>query len=757
MMELLAPAGGREALIAAVQNGADAVYLGTGAFNARRSADNFAGEKLREAVEYCHARGVKVHVTLNTLVRGDEMEALEQSVREIASSGADAFLVQDPGVAQTVKAMAPHAALHASTQMAVHNVQGVRFLKEKGFDRIVLAREMDFEEIAACAREGIEVEAFIHGALCVACSGQCLMSSLIGGRSGNRGMCAQPCRLPWRMGEREGYLLSTRDLMGLEMLDRYREAGVASLKIEGRLKRPEYVATVTGIYRRALDGKEPTHEDVEELRQIFSRGGFTRGYGPGVEDRSLMWHLRPDHAGVQVGESRSNGTVFAAKPLEKADTLFLEGPEGTSIPLHTDAAMGEQIRFPKAVRGMRLIRMTSEKQMRSARESMQGEHRLTDVDACLTIRPGETGLEVSDGIRSACISGALPVPASGAGSDPDRIRAQLMKTGGTPYRMRNVEIRMEPGLYLPVSEVNRLRREALEELARKRCPQAEPVLEMPPDPEEEPTALPERLRLCVRSGSVKALSEARKAGADELIFAPEDLRKLDAALELGRFRLALPAVMRAEELERLREWAIMHRDRIVGAELSNVGQLGLSWPGEITAGWQLNLMNDRARRAVGAERFIPSVELTSAQIARMGGRKELLVGGRIPLMFLRHCPRRATEQVPGKHRDCRICDSAEPLPPMRDRTGAEFPLKRIAFESGCVIRVDNSVPLMLLKRRNALPPAEAWQLIVTEEDAADLTRLYRLALDGSDPAADPAWERIIGRGYTTGHYFRGVE
>ena len=252
-MELLAPAGDMDALRAAVQNGADAVYLGAGGFNARRNAANFEGDALKAAIDYCHARDVKVHVTLNTLVREDELRALENAIGEINQAGADAMIVQDFGVARAVRRIAPEIQLHASTQMAAHNAHAAAFLKAQGFHRAVLARELTFEEMAACAACGIEIEAFVHGALCVACSGQCLMSSLVGGRSGNRGLCAQPCRLPWRLDDSEGYLLSTRDLCGIDDLACLRDAGVNSLKIEGRLKRAEYVAVTVAAYRRALD------------------------------------------------------------------------------------------------------------------------------------------------------------------------------------------------------------------------------------------------------------------------------------------------------------------------------------------------------------------------------------------------------------------------------------------------------------------------------------------------------------------------
>ena len=379
-MELLAPAGDESALVAAVQNGADAVYLGTGAFNARRNAANFDGDALDRAVAYCHARGVKVHVTLNTLVTPGELPALEAAIDAIDRSGADAVIVQDFGVARAVVERAPRLQLHASTQMAVHNRQGVAFLAQNGFHRAVLAREMTFGEMAECAAQGIEIETFVHGALCVACSGQCLMSSLVGGRSGNRGLCAQPCRLPWKLDGHEGYLLSTRDLCGLYDLARLRDAGVGSLKIEGRMKRAEYVAVTVAAYRRALDalyeGREIDLEAQREaLLQMFNRGGFTRGYGPGVAEADLMYPERPNHIGVVVGRCRKKGEVALAADVENADALVLRREGSEDAPVKLAGRAGDGVKCPAARPGDELVRLVSAAQLRAARESWEGEHR----------------------------------------------------------------------------------------------------------------------------------------------------------------------------------------------------------------------------------------------------------------------------------------------------------------------------------------------------------------------------------------------
>ena len=405
-MELLAPAGDMDALRAAVQNGADAVYLGTGTFNARRHAGNFDGDGLNEAVAYCHARGVKVHVTVNTLVRQDELEALFDTIRQVNMSGADAVIVQDFGAARAIRTIAPDVALHASTQMAAHNVQAARFLRAQGFDRVVLAREATFDDMGACAAAGIETEVFVHGALCVACSGQCLMSSLVGGRSGNRGLCAQPCRLPWRLDGREGYLLSTRDLCALDDLPRLRQAGVASLKIEGRLKRAEYVAVTVAAYRRALNALyagETLDTDAlrEDLKQMFNRGGFTRGYGPGMEERTLMYPQRPNHIGVPVGRATRRGEVALDAPVDPADALVLRrGDE--DVPVRLSGGAGERAACPKARPGDALVRLVSEAQMKRARDSFDGERRARPVTMQAALKVGEPArLTVTDGVHTA--------------------------------------------------------------------------------------------------------------------------------------------------------------------------------------------------------------------------------------------------------------------------------------------------------------------------------------------------------------------
>jgi len=756
-MELLAPAGGREALIAAVQNGADAVYLGAGAFNARKSADNFDGDALAEAVAYCHERGVKVYVTLNTMVRQDELEKLEETIEHIYMSGADAFIVQDFGVAEAVRRMAPDAALHASTQMAVHNRQGVEYLAKRGFDRVVLAREMEFEEIRECAKVGVELEVFGHGALCVSCSGQCLMSSIIGGRSGNRGMCAQPCRLPYEMDGVEGYLLSTRDLMGLDILDMYIRAGVSSLKLEGRLKRPEYVAVITDAYRRAMDGAAINADDVDDVRQIFNRGGFTHGYGPGAEEKTLMYRVRPNNAGVVVGRCDKKGKIKLDRPVEQADMLELQGRTGErAVKLAGDK--GALVDCKEALPGDRLVRFVSDVQLRKARESYSGENRGKTAAAHMTLRVGQPAcLRVECGGESAEAVGGIVEPARGKPLDRERVIAQLKKTGGTSYEFAEVVLDGDDTAFIPVSELNRLRREALDALTARYTGFTRQAGRMGDTSAGDISQ--DRCLLRAQSGDVQALRLAKENGADEIVFAPEDMRRLDDALVLDSFYLALPQVMRAEELEKINKWANAHADRITGVYLANVSHLGFEWPGKRIADHAMNIANNITLSQLDVDMITPSVELTARQISALGGKKDIIVYGKLPLMQLRHCPNRAAHDMPGKHRDCRACDApgAKPLSDMTDRTGASFSLRRMAYDSGCVIQLLNSVPLMLLRRMDRLPRASAWRMLITREDAIAATRLHRAALDGENFRELGQWKAFDEMKSTTGHYFRGVE
>lgn len=760
-------------MVAAVQCGADAIYLGAGDFNARKNANNFDGE-LESAIGYCHARNVKAYVTLNTMVRQDEIHRLEATIEEICRAGADGVIVQDFGTARAVRQMAPALPLHASTQMAAHNAQAVDFLVQQGFARVVLAREMDYDEIARCANRGAELEVFVHGALCVSCSGQCLMSSMIGGRSGNRGLCAQPCRMKYSMDGREGHLLSTKDLCGLDGLANLLQAGANSLKIEGRLKRPEYVAQTVSTYRHALDALQKGEAfdqaaAMADLKQMFNRGGFTRGYGFKLEDSELMYSPRPNHLGVEIGACRRTGEMDLYLPTDARDVLVLRRSDSEDIPLHPGALPTGRVSIAEARQGDHLVRLVSQAQMRAAQNSFDGEKKKFPIDMQLTLNPGAPAeLIVQDDRFTAIHTGETVQTAQSRPADPQRIRAQMEKLGDTIFILRNYQAQIDANAFMPVSALNALRRAAVEKLfaLRMGAPHACGALQTP---QIQPTAkrMPE---LIAQSSQPEILQIALDAGADAVAYAPEDLRirALNEHLDQlpDRFDLVLPPVMAQTTLDQINLWANAHGDRIRRTLLSNVGQLGMPWPGERTGDYPLNIANDLSIAQLADWEipvYTPSIELNRAQISVLGGRRQLVVYGSVPLMHLRHCPLRAAGALPGKHCDCRRCDACAAgdrinAKAIVDRTGAAFPLRRIASDEGCVIQLRNSAKLMLLRKAASLPASEAWRMLLDESDPIEaIVALHRAAIEGQNPRDCDAWQWIEGMNTTTGHYFRGAE
>ena len=412
-MELLSPAGHWEAMVAAVQSGADSVYFGCGGFNARRGAKNFTPEELSPAVAYCHLRGVKVYLTVNTLVTDRELAAAGDLLRQASRAGVDAVIVQDWGLAALAREIVPDLPLHGSTQMTVHSLAGVEAAAKLGMGCVVLSREVSREDMAhICRSSPIKIEVFAHGALCMCYSGQCAMSALIGGRSGNRGACAQPCRLPYRLDEgKAGHPLSLKDACLVSHLRELRDMGVSILKLEGRMKRPEYVAVVTGIYARLLrEDRLPTGEELRELEQAFSRQGFTDDYwrgrpGPG------MFGVRPE------GER-------APEELFQAARAAYSREDRRTVPVAMEAAV------------------------------------LAGAPARLTVTDGEG--------RSAAAQGPVPEAARTRPLTAGDLEARLGKTGGTVFRPERVRVQVEEGLSLPASAVNALRRDALDRLAELR-------------------------------------------------------------------------------------------------------------------------------------------------------------------------------------------------------------------------------------------------------------------------------------------------
>ena len=583
MTELLAPAGSKEALIAAVQNGADAVYLGVDDFNARRGARNFSLEDLRPTVAWCHLYGVKVYLTLNTIVNDRELRALAAVARAASAAGVDAVLVQDWGVLDTLRRVAPDLPLHASTQMTVHTLSGVRECARLGITRAVLARELSREQIREiCRQSPIEVEVFAHGALCMCWSGQCAMSAVIGQRSGNRGLCAQPCRLPYN----GGHPLSLRDNNLADYVPELMDMGVACLKLEGRMKRPEYVAAVTGIYARLIrEHRRPTDEERRQLAEAFSRDGFTDGYytdnkGP------AMFGVRPANA---------------------------RWPEEWFARLRADYESGELRKVP--------VRL-------SASVTAGAPIALTAADG--------------DG-HSVTVTGPVPETARTRSVTAEEIEARLRKTGGTAFAVTDCAVTAHDGLAVSAAALNALRRDAVEALSAARTAVPERRTGSFPEPErcENPTAPPQLTVSLLRAEQLTdALADVRPA----LVSLPiDELMRVDPAPYLDRTRLCavLPRIYRTADEERLRaQLAALEARGVSAVGIGNLGHFALvrdcklEKRGELS----LNVYNSAALRFLreqGLDAAAVSFELRREQVRDL--RKclpcEMVIYGRLPLMI----------------------------------------------------------------------------------------------------------------------------
>ncbi len=491
-IELLAPAGTWEALEAAVNAGADAVYLGGKAFGARAYASNFDREEMKKAVYFCHMHHVRLYVTVNTLVDDKELPELEDYLVFLHNVGVDGIIVQDMGVIRAAQKLVPGLPLHASTQMTVTNSAGVRFAAEHGIVRVVPARELSLTDLKKASDTGLEIEAFIHGALCVCYSGQCLMSSLIGGRSGNRGRCAQPCRLPYTLVDKNGkdllagkdagqYLLSPKDLNTLRVLPQMIDAGVVSYKIEGRMKRPEYVAVVVDAYRRAMDSYkrgayEVPEKDLANIEQIFNRD-FTTAYLEKRQGRLMMSDRRPNNRGVLIGRVQNihagDGLEFWVKVGGRVGTV-VNGLRVNGAVVETAAAGTlAEIDVPKGVRLNDRVFRTLDSELMAYAGQFYGEKNKKRIPVTATViahmgSPLTVMLTDADGNTGSGLTDFIAEPARKHALDEAAVRKQVDRLGTTEYKLEKLETEMDAGIMVPMSEINEARRKACEALDQAR-------------------------------------------------------------------------------------------------------------------------------------------------------------------------------------------------------------------------------------------------------------------------------------------------
>ena len=667
-IEILAPVGSEEMLHAAVFSGADAVYLGFSGFNARTGAGNFDADSLKEAVRFCHARGVKVHVALNTTVYGGELASLCDAIRAVAASGADAVICQDLAVATLIGKIAPQLPRHGSTQMSVHTLQGALELKELGFTRVVLARELSLPEVEQITRHcGIETECFVHGALCMCVSGQCYMSAFLGGRSGNRGSCAGPCRLPFEANAlpegKPGRLhhLSLKDNSVIDKLDQLQAIGVASAKIEGRLRTPEYVAAAVSA---CLAGREGRAYDRDLLKNAFSRSGFTSGYLDGKID----------------------GTMFGVR--SEADAELTK----KTLPALRELYRRERSRVP----------------VRMKLEIEEGGEKLTVTDA--------------DGNKAFAYGDFEPQPAR---ADPtESLKRSLAKTGGTPFAAENIEVEMDEGpWFVPGSTVNELRREALDALLKKReVLRPWPVQDVELEPLPQRTLPPHRT-LRARFERWDQVPEQALSGVEYLILPIEQADRVPREWR-SKTILELPrAMFGALEQDTARRIAATQDAGFAGYEASNIAHLRLCRGLPLSGGFGLNITNNAAAQFY-AEQELNSLlilpEVKDSDIASIAPVRDgkpvptgVMVYGHMPLMLTRACP------LQNIH-DCAHCDKTGTL---TDRKAKKFPVR-------CSLgmrTIYNPVPIYMGDKPGALAVdyGVAYFTLETREEAAAILDMIR--------------------------------
>lgn len=753
-MENLAPAGNWDALRSAVAAGADAVYLGYAAYSARAGAGNFDEQQLRDAVRFAHLHHVRVHVTVNTLIKDGELAGVVDVLRLLSEIRVDAVLVQDLGVLRMARRCFPDLPIHASTQMAIHNATGVRFCRNQGMTRAVLARECSAAEIALAAKEGIEIEVFGHGAQCVAVSGECLFSSVVGGRSGNRGRCAQPCRLLYTYRGKTAAWLSPRDVCMRDDLPELNKAGVASIKLEGRLKRPEYVATIANSYRNAIDAMDNGHfrkadeAEMTGLRQIFSRGGFMRGYAMGAEDAGVIDPARVSHGGVKIGRvefaAGNMARVRLERSLDDGDGLQIRTAQGDAELIYaghdTEAGQIAVVRLRPDVRtktGDEVYRLTSEKQLQWARSLVIPA---IPADMALIAYPGKPlALTMTDGESSVTVTGDTVAPAQSRAMSEEDARRSLGKLSDTPFSLRTLTVQTA-GAFVPVSALNQLRREACQQLAEARIAaftrkagreETADDLIYPDTPDAPSMAI-------VRT---REQADAMQGAADLLVWYPEDFRA--DALESGLrdmpdgVWLQLPTVCEEKTLDALDAFVQRNAGKLGGIVLGSVGQLGRTWNVPMGAGSGIPVMNRRAAQFLleqGCRFVTASSELSGAELRTlMQNHPPVVVPayGREQLMLLHHCPARTYLGLTKGHAACRMCDQHSPDAlagqTLTDRRGTVYPLLRQRLPEGCLVRLMNALPTNNIRRVRQADYAP--MMVLTTENAQEAADV-RAVMDG---------------------------
>ena len=800
-VELLAPVGSFEALKAAVQNGANAVYLGGKDFGARASANNFDRDELKEAVKYAHIRGVQVFVTTNTLRKENEIEDFLEYAKFLYDIDVDAIILQDIGMARLIKRELPDFELHASTQMVAHSLEDVKYLESVGFDRVVLAREVTVEEIKyICDNCKADIEVFVHGALCVCYSGQCLMSSMIGNRSGNRGRCAQPCRQRYELidvytGEvvnsNGDYLLSPRDLNAIEEIDKVIDAGVHSLKIEGRMKRPEYVATVIDGYRKTIDEYLATNklnvsdETINDLYTIFNRK-FTKGLLLGDVGKDMMNSQLPNNQGLYVGtvvdynKKAKRLKIKLANTLKKGDGINLGGGTiGRIIKngnIETIGYKGETIEldFVGEARKGQIVFKTSDSELMDrvqATFTQDKEFVKNIIDAKITIKLGQKPILTLKDRHSneATIEGDKIVEeAMKVALSKEKVETQLRKLGNTPYELDLLEIELDDNVSLPISLLNQMRRDCIELLNKERISiknrkyKNKTIKYKPVQYNRN-----KQQEISVKVKNLEQLESALECGVDRIYY--EDTNTIDKAMSLAmkynkKVIYSAPRIIRNKEYNHL---AKANNAGVESVQVGNYGSIDYFKDKKLNIDYYLNAFNSETinyYKEIGADTLCISQELNINEIKETIKYTDIniesVVYGYTPLMITEYCPMGVI--VRDCKKDKRVAKCKESIYALRNSKGDEF---RVSQDIFCRSTIYNSNVTCMLDNLYELHEIgiNVLRLDFTLEDketVKEVIEAYQEVLSNDYKLATKAtklYNKLDEKGTTAGHYYKGVE
>lgn len=780
-IELLAPAGGVESLYAAINKGCDAVYLGGSKFSARAGATNFDNDSMIKAVDYAHSYGVEVYVAINTILKENELEEAVRYAGFLYEIGVDAIIIQDLGLCKRVREDFPGLELHASTQMTIHNGEGAMFFKDRGFTRIVLSRELSLEEIKYISKDlGIETEIFVHGALCISYSGQCLMSSMIGGRSGNRGKCAQPCRTEFTLkgktsGERSAHLLSTKETCTIEDMEGIIDSGASSLKIEGRMKRAEYVAGVVDNYRKAVDKvlynkKFDVAEGKREMLQLFNRGGFSNAFLVKDKGIDMMSYNSQRNSGVPLGRVENNGEIVLKDELCLGDGIGF-GEDGCSV--SKIIVNGEEVEkanrgdraklFPiRYKKGDELFKSLNKKLFEALEDYKKPYFKKVNVNVEVTFKIGEPlALLIKYNGKEYKFFGEVVQSAEKRPLDKERIIESLQKVGETQFKFNKVTFESYEEGFVRIGDLNSLRRDALEGLRKEICksfrrkrPEKIKAKEI-----NYSTENVEMLYQCITKSQLRALVECGCSNIavdlfsrDKEALRAKDVKELFEANNNINIYLKTPTILKSE-FNQVVSVIEKIKDCIKGIVTSNVGIIN-KYREElyIVGDYKLNIINSQSLKFYQDVIDMPtlSLELNRKEIKAMTkvskGNIQSLVYGKTELMITEYCPIGSTFGEKTSCKDCNIACSRDEFT-LTDRMDAKY---RVMTDLYCRSYILDETPINTIAEMDDLKSfgVNSFRVEFRDETYSEVKKVIGM-LKGE--------VEINKELYTTGLYRRGID